>query len=171
MGLPIGRSNGLPEPRLDARECWQRPDSLHGSPPADPERRHCLWRLAFGQRRGQAPDDFSPGRLGGPATPVDGLALEVRGGEPRCQVVAPAFGVDRDDFEICAARVEGEQPEDFFVAGDLEQRRPPAGAVVELGEDALDQRMSGGEEVDRLVVDAPKGLCIRERPPVAVTLR
>ncbi len=104
--------------------------------------------------------------------PFDGLALETGGGEPRRQVGAPAaLGVDRDDFEVRSAPVEGEQPEDFFVAGDLEQRRPPAGAVVELGEDALDQRMSGGEEVDRLVVDAPKGLCIRERPPVAVTLR
>ena len=51
--------------------------------------------------------------------------------------------------------VEGEQAEGLLVAGDLEQGHPAAGALLELGEDPLDQRMARGEEVERLLVHRP----------------
>src|SRR6202035_4386167 len=64
-----------------------------------------------------------------------------------------AFAIDGDRLPLRPGLVDREETEGVLLSGDLEEGYAPAGAVLELGEDAFDQRVPVGEEVAGFVLD------------------
>src|SRR5258706_10331843 len=63
-------------------------------------------------------------------------------------------GIERNHLEHGPVLVDGHEPLASFLGDlDFESGDPSIGAVLEVGKDALDKRMTGGEEIDCLVLD------------------